>query len=66
MLKTEERNAMKAFTIGVDYGTNSVRAVVIDCANGREAGSSVFNYPSGHQGILLDPNDHNLAVWRPR
>jgi L-ribulokinase len=56
---------MKAFTIGVDYGTNSVRAVVIDCANGQEAGSSVFNYPSGHQGILLDPNDHNLARQDP-
>jgi len=56
---------MKAFTIGVDYGTNSVRAVVIDCANGHEAGSSVFNYPSGHQGILLDPNDHNLARQNP-
>lgn len=56
---------MKAFTIGVDYGTNSVRAVVIDCADGREAGSSVFNYPSGHQGILLDPSDHNLARQDP-
>lgn len=56
---------MKAFTIGVDYGTNSVRAVVIDCSNGREAGASVFNYPSGHQGILLDSADHNLARQNP-
>ncbi|MCF6287047.1 MAG: ribulokinase, partial [Candidatus Hydrogenedentes bacterium] len=56
---------MKAFTIGVDYGTNSVRAVVIDCSNGQEAGASVFNYPSGHQGILLDPTDHNLARQNP-
>ncbi len=56
---------MKAFTIGVDYGTNSVRAVVIDCADGREVGAHVFNYPSGHQGILLDPSDHNLARQNP-
>jgi len=56
---------MKSFTIGVDYGTNSVRAVVIDCANGQEIGASVFNYPSGHQGILLDPADHNLARQNP-
>lgn len=56
---------MKAFTIGVDYGTNSVRAVVIDCANGQEAGAAVFNYPSGHQGILLDSRDHNLARQEP-
>ncbi len=56
---------MKAFTIGVDYGTNSVRAVVIDCSNGEEIGASVFNYPSGHQGILLDKADHNLARQNP-
>ena len=56
---------MKSFTIGVDYGTNSVRAVVIDCAGGQEAGSAVFNYPSGYQGILLDPADHNLARQNP-
>ena len=56
---------MKSFTVGVDYGTNSVRAVVIDCANGAEAGSKIFQYPSGHQGILLDPADHNLARQNP-
>lgn len=56
---------MKSFTMGVDYGTNSVRAVFIDCANGSEAGSKVFAYPSGHQGILLDPRDHNLARQNP-
>ncbi|MBX3179676.1 MAG: ribulokinase [Candidatus Hydrogenedentes bacterium] len=56
---------MKSFTIGVDYGTNSVRAVVVDCSNGREAGAKVFEYPSGHQGILLDPADHNLARQNP-
>lgn len=56
---------MKSFTIGVDYGTNSVRAVVVDCSNGREAGAKVFAYPSGHQGILLDPADHNLARQNP-
>ena len=44
-----------AFTIGVDYGTNSIRAVVVDCATGRVIGARVFDYPSGEQGILLDP-----------
>ena len=53
------------FTIGVDYGTNSVRAIVVNTANGKEAGSFVFNYPSGHQGILLDKNDHHLARQNP-
>jgi L-ribulokinase len=53
------------YSIGVDYGTNSVRALVVDTANGRELGTSVFDYPSGTDGILLDPKDHNLARQNP-
>ena len=47
--------------IGLDYGTNSVRCLIVDTSNGRELGTAVFNYPSGQDGILLDPADHNLA-----
>jgi L-ribulokinase len=54
-----------AFTIGIDYGTNSVRAVVVDCADGRDVGTHVFDYPSGEQGILLDPRDPHLARQNP-
>ena len=54
-----------AFTIGIDYGTNSVRAVVVDCADGRVVGAHVFDYPSGEQGILLDPRDPHLARQNP-
>ena len=32
-----------AFTIGVDFGTNSVRAVVIDCRDGRAIGTHILN-----------------------
>lgn len=53
------------FTLGIDYGTNSVRALVVRCADGAELGSCVVNYPSGKQGILLDPKDHNLARQHP-
>jgi L-ribulokinase len=56
---------MKNFTLGVDYGTNSVRAIVVDCADGCEIASSVFDYPSGHQGILLDKRDPHLARQNP-
>ena len=55
----------RAFTIGIDYGTNSVRSVVFDCADGREVGTSVFDYPSGDQGILLDPGNPHLARQNP-
>ena len=54
-----------SFTIGIDYGTNSVRALVVRCKDGKEFGSFVFHYPSGSQGILLDPKDHHLARQHP-
>lgn len=53
------------YTIGVDFGTNSVRAVVIDTTNGSTAGTAIFNYPSGTQGVLLDPRDPHLARQNP-
>ena len=53
------------FTLGIDYGTNSVRALVVRCADGAELGSCVVNYPSGREGILLDPKDHHLARQHP-
>lgn len=54
-----------AFTLGIDFGTNSVRAIVADCSTGRETGSCVVNYPSGKHGILLDPRDHHVARQHP-
>ena len=54
-----------SFTLGIDYGTNSVRALVVRCHDGKEFGSAVFNYPSGSQGILLDKKDHHLARQHP-
>ena len=56
---------MHNYTIGIDYGTNSVRALIVRCADGREMGSCVAAYPSGAQGVLLDKRDHNLARQHP-
>lgn len=36
---------MKAYVIGLDYGSDSVRAVMIDAQNGAELASEVFWYP---------------------
>jgi L-ribulokinase len=52
-------------TLGIDYGTNSVRALIVDCATGAELGCATVDYPSGHQGVLLDRNDHHLARQNP-
>lgn len=38
------------FVIGVDYGTDSVRSVIVDAKNGRELASSIFHYPRWQQG----------------
>jgi L-ribulokinase len=51
--------------IGLDYGTNSVRCVIVDTADGRELGTCVYEYPTGEAGIILDPTDHNLARQNP-
>ena len=53
------------FAIGIDFGTSSVRAVVVDCADGRTLGTAVFDYPSGTEGVLLDPRDPHLARQNP-
>jgi L-ribulokinase len=43
------------FVIGVDYGTDSVRSVLVNAANGQELASSVFYYPRWQQGLFCDP-----------
>ena len=54
-----------AYTIGLDYGTNSVRCVIVDVADGNELGTAVYEYPTGDAGIILDSTDHNLARQNP-
>jgi L-ribulokinase len=54
-----------SYTLGVDFGTNSVRAIVAGCADGRLLGTSVFEYPSGDRGVLLDARDPHLARQNP-
>jgi L-ribulokinase len=54
-----------AYTIGFDYGTNSVRCVIVDVAGGNELGTAVYEYETGEAGIILDPADHNLARQNP-
>src|SRR5438105_3384359 len=56
---------MTHYSLGLDFGTNSVRALIVDVDSGTELGTSVFDYPSGERGILLDPSDPDLARQNP-
>ncbi|HLS96776.1 MAG TPA: ribulokinase [Sphingobacterium sp.] len=45
----------KSYVIGVDYGSDSVRSVLVDAGNGQEISSSVFYYPRWKRGEFCDP-----------
>src|SRR5215831_7218945 len=42
------------FVIGIDYGTDSVRSVIINGLTGEEVAASVFFYPRGKDGLYCD------------
>lgn len=48
------------FVIGVDYGTDSVRSIIVNAADGSEAASSVFNYPRWADGLYCDPSSQQF------
>ena len=52
------------YTIGLDYGTNSVRALIVNVANGQEVGTAVWGYAHGTAGVILG-RDPNLARQHP-
>ena len=56
---------MSKYAIGLDFGTNSCRSLIVDISNGSELSTHVFNYPSGESGVILDSRDPNLARQNP-
>ena len=54
------------YSLGLDYGTNSCRSLLVNLETGEELGSTVFPYPSGELGILTDPRDPNVARQSPQ
>jgi L-ribulokinase len=53
------------YSIGLDYGTNSVRALIVRASDGFELGSGIAPYSHGEAGILLDTRDPDLARQHP-
>ncbi|TSD62291.1 ribulokinase [Inquilinus sp. KBS0705] len=48
------------FVIGIDYGSDSVRSVIVNALNGQEIASSVFNYPRWRDGLYCDPSKNQF------
>ena len=47
--------ATKNLVIGADYGTDSVRSILVDANTGEELAESVFYYPRWKEGLYCDP-----------
>jgi L-ribulokinase len=47
--------AIDSFVIGVDYGTDSVRSIIVDAKDGAVIASEVFAYPRWRDGLYCNP-----------
>lgn len=54
----------KKFVIGVDFGSDSVRAVVVDTENGNEIGRATTFYPRWKKGLYQHP-ERNVFRQHP-
>ena len=48
------------YVIGVDYGTDSVRSLLIDASDGSEIASAVFQYPRWKDGLYCHPAENRF------
>jgi L-ribulokinase len=55
---------MAKYAIGLDYGTNTVRTLIVDVANGKEVATAVWPYRHGTEGVILGRDPH-LARQHP-
>jgi L-ribulokinase len=46
--------------MGVDFGTDSVRAIIVDAKNGKEQASSVFYYPRWKKQLYCNPEKNEF------
>lgn len=52
--------AENLFVIGVDYGTDSVRSILVNAITGEEVASSVYPYPRWRDGLYCDPSKNQF------
>ncbi len=54
------------YAVGLDFGTASVRALLVDVASGEEIATGVSNYRHGVDGVIVDSRDPLLARQDPQ
>lgn len=53
------------FSLGIDFGSNAVRLMIVNIANGEEVAQAVQAYADGEDGVYYDPKDVNVARQSP-
>ena len=48
-------NKKYQYVLGIDFGTDSCRALVVDASNGKEIAVGVAEYPRWKQGLYCQP-----------
>jgi len=50
----------RQFVLGADFGTDSVRTLIVDASNGKEISSAVANYRRWSEGLFCNPTKNQF------
>lgn len=50
----------KSYVLGVDYGTDSVRTILVDTSNGQELAASVYYYPRWKKQLYCNASENRF------
>ncbi len=56
----ERMSTKKAYVIGLDFGSDSVRSILVEAYSGKHIGSSVYYYERWSKGYYCDPDKNRF------